>query len=275
MACMLPFCSQQHAMNKRLYYLLLLLMLSSCKRFVFHPNEIRPHEKALNSRNIEKIMKLESKPVFNFILLGDTQRFYDEVEDFVDHANSLHNISFVLVAGDLVDFGLNREFNWITSKFGKLQIPYVAVIGNHDMLANGRNIFAKVFGPENFSFTYSKNKFICLNSNSREVNFNGEIPDINWLSQQLNDQEPNNIFVVSHIPPFSVDFDKKLEPAFTNLLATQRKTRMSLHGHEHQFKLLEPYEEGPTYVVAAASHKRSYVLVGVNGTDISVTEKFY
>lgn len=262
-------------MNKLLFYLVLLLVMSSCKQFVFHPDEMRPQEKALNSRNIEKIKRLESKPVFNFIFLGDTQRFYDEVEDFVDHANSLHNISFVLVAGDLVDFGLNREYNWIASKFGKLNIPYVAVIGNHDMLANGRKIFAEMFGPENFSFSYGKNKFICINSNSREVNFNGQLPDINWLAQQLNDYEPDNIFVVSHVPPFSIDFDKNLEPAYTNLLAAQPKTRMSLHGHEHQYKLLQPYNDGITYLVAAASYKRSYILIAVNEEEISVTEKFY
>lgn len=249
--------------------------MSSCRQFVFHPDEMRPQEKALNSRNIEKIKRLESKPVFNFIFLGDTQRFYDEVEDFVDHANSLHNISFVLVAGDLVDFGLNREYNWIASKFGKLNIPYIAVIGNHDMLANGRKIFAEMFGPENFSFSYGKNKFICINSNSREVNFNGQLPDINWLAQQLNDYEPDNIFVVSHVPPFSIDFDKNLEPAYTNLLAAQPKTRMSLHGHEHQYKLLQPYNDGITYLVAAASYKRSYILIAVNEEEISVTEKFY
>ncbi|MEJ8843724.1 metallophosphoesterase [Lacibacter sp. H375] len=262
-------------MNKLLYYLLPLLVLSSCKRFVFHPNEIRPQEKALNSSNIEKIAKLESKTAFNFILLGDTQRFYDEVDDFVSHVNSLNNVSFILVAGDLVDFGLNKEFNWIASKFGKLKTPYVAVIGNHDMLANGRKIFTEMFGPENFSFTYGKNKFICINSNSREVNYNGEIPDINWLSQQLNDQAPDNIFIVSHVPPFSVDFDKKLESDFAELLTAQHKTRLSLHGHEHQFKQLQPYEGGPTYVVAAASHKRSYVMITVNGEEFSVSEKFY
>src|SRR5688572_10058700 len=109
MACMLQFFINNN-MNKLLFYLVPLLIMSSCKRFVFHPDEIRPQEKALNSRNIEKIRRLESKPVFNFILLGDTQRFYDEVEDFVDHANLLDSVSFILVAGDLVDFGLNKEF---------------------------------------------------------------------------------------------------------------------------------------------------------------------
>ena len=250
-------------------------MLLSCKRFMFHPNEIRPQAKALNARNIEKIKALPPKQTFSFILLGDTQRFYDEVDDFIDHANAADSISFVLIAGDLVDFGLNREYNWIAEKFGKLKIPYVAVIGNHDMLANGRNIFAEMFGPENFSFCYGTTKFILLNSNSREVNYNGALPDINWLRQQLNDAEAENIFVLSHVPPFSVDFDRNLEDDYAGLLAAQPKTRLSMHGHEHKYKYLQPYENGPPYLVAAATQKHSYVLVTVNSKQISLTETFY
>lgn len=262
-------------MRKLLYFLWLIVMLSSCKRFVFHPNEIRPNETGLNKRNIEKIAQLPPKTVFNFILLGDTQRFYAELDDFITHANALDNVSFVLVAGDLVDFGLNREFNWIASQFGKLKMPYVAVIGNHDMLANGRKIFTEMFGPENFSFSYGSSKFICLNTNSREVNFNGELPNINWLGKELSDQSPGNIFVVSHVAPFSIDFDKQLESAYVNLLASNPKTRMSLHGHDHAYKFLHPYEDQLPYLLAASSNKRSYVLVNVNGEEISVTEKFY
>ena len=262
-------------MNRHLLYLSLFFMLMSCKRFMFHPNEIRPQEKALNARNIEKIKALPPKQTFNFILLGDTQRFYDEVDDFIDHANTSDSISFVLIAGDLVDFGLNREYNWIAAKFGKLKIPYVAVIGNHDMLGNGRKIYAEMFGAENFSFNYGTNKFILFNSNSREVNYNGELPNINWLKQQLQDEGAENIFLLSHVPPFSVDFDSNLEDDYTALLAAQPKARLSMHGHEHQYKYLQPYENGPPYLVAAATQKRSYALVTVNSKQISVTEKFY
>lgn len=262
-------------MSKRLLYLPLLLMLFSCKRFMFHPNEIRPQAKALNAFNVERIKALPKKESFNFILLGDTQRFYDEVDGFIDHVNKADSISFVLIAGDLVDFGLNNEYNWIASKFGKLKMPYVAVIGNHDMLGNGRKIFAEMFGPENFSFHYGANKFILLNSNSREVNYNGELPDINWLKQQLTDEQAENIFVLSHVPPFSVDFDSNLEDDYAALLAAQPKTRLSMHGHEHKYRYLQPYENGPPYLVAAATQKRSYVLVTVNSKQVSITEKIY
>jgi 3',5'-cyclic-AMP phosphodiesterase len=269
------FYANNMPMNKHLLYFPVLFIFFSCKHFVFHPNEIRVQQKDLNSRNIEKIKTLPAKAVFRFILLGDTQRFYNEVDDFIEHANKADSISFVLIAGDLVDFGLNKEYNWIASKFGKLKMPYVAVIGNHDMVANGRKIYAEMFGPENFSFYYGKNKFILLNSNSREVNYNGEVPAVNWLKQQLNDEDADNLFVLSHVPPFSIDFDKTLEDDYAGLLAAQPNTRLSMHGHEHKYKYLQPYETGPPYVIAAATHIRSYVMVTVEGEEVSVTEKFY
>lgn len=243
---------------------------------MFHPNEVRPDEKGLNAINIEKISKLDARPNFNFILLGDTQRFYEELEDFVKHANSLDSVAFILLCGDLVDFGLNKEYNWIASKLKKLELPYVSVIGNHDMVANGRKIFNEMFGPDNFTFSYGDNKFICINTNSREFDYNGNVPDVNWLAQELNNNAGfNNIFVLSHVPPYSVDFDKNLEPVFTGLLAAQPKTRISLHGHEHTYNLSYPYPGGLPYLVAAAAQKRTYVMISVRGEQFSITEKHY
>lgn len=243
---------------------------------MFHPNEVRTDEKDLNATNIEKISKLDAKPGFNFILLGDTQRSYEELEEFVEHANSLDSVAFILLCGDLVDFGLSNEFNWIASKLKKLEVPYISVIGNHDMLANGRKIFNRMFGPENFTFSYGSSKFICINTNSREFDYNGRVPDINWLSQELNNNTGfENIFILSHVPPYSVDFDNTLEPAFASLLAGQAKTRISLHGHEHSYNLSYPYPGGVPYLVAASAQKKSYVMISVDGENFSITEKHY
>lgn len=263
-------------MKKIMFWLMTGLMLVSCEQFLFHPNEIRPDETALNSRNIEKISKLQAKSAFKFILIGDTQRFYDEFDDFIAHVNSLNDISFVLLNGDLVDFGLNKEYNWIAEQLKNLKIPYVAAMGNHDMLGNGRKIFHKMFGPENFSFSYSGNKFICLNTNSRETGFDGKVPDTSWLKQELSrDSGSINMFILSHIPPFNADFDKALEPAFAGLLASQPKLRISLHGHEHRFRLLHPYPDSITYVVAGATNQRNYALVEVEGENFTITEMYY
>lgn len=250
-------------------------LCASCDNILYSPNVVDPSEKNLNAINIDKIAKLTPKTDFDFILMGDTQRFYDELEEFVGHANGLTDVEFILVDGDLVDFGLNREYNWIAEKFARLNKPYVAVIGNHDMLANGRRIYNEMFGAEEFTFWYGGNKFICLNTNSREVEYDGSLPNMPFLKKELADTSARNIFVLSHVPPFSGDFDSTLQKPFADALAAQPRVRLSMHGHDHSYSFGYPYKDGVPYVVASYTKDRSYARVKVRGTTVSVTEEFY
>ncbi|MFN2439489.1 MAG: metallophosphoesterase, partial [Chitinophagaceae bacterium] len=152
----------------------------SCKKaFLYNLNEVRLEEnqKNLNAKNIQKIEAIRPLDTLKFILIGDSQRFYSELDDFVKEANGLKNIAFVALAGDISDFGLSKEFQWVNRKLTKLSMPYIAVIGNHDMLANGRKVYEQMFGAEDFTFTCNGNKFICLNTNSREKGFDGSLPN--------------------------------------------------------------------------------------------------
>ena len=147
--------------------LLIQLMLLSCKDlFQYSPNEVRLEEEQrnLNAKNIQKILARPFKDTFRFAVFGDSQRFYEEMDDLVTAVNKRKDISFVVLNGDITDFGLNREFRWIQERLARFSVPYLTVIGNHDMLANGRLIYQKMFGPENFSFTSGQSKFIFLNS---------------------------------------------------------------------------------------------------------------
>lgn len=253
------------------------ITLASCKKFVqFHPNEVRPDEVNLNAKNIARINALPDKDTFRFILTGDSQRFYEQVEDFTGHVNTLRDISFVLLNGDLVDFGLNSEYNMLAPKLKNLNVPFVAIMGNHDMLANGKEIFNRMFGPENFTFTYSGTTFICFNSNSREANFNGTVPDLNMLEQEISHaSHANNVMFVSHVPPNSGDFDKGLEQRYSNIVSHAPHARMSLHAHEHRYVEDTPYEDGFPYLIVGSFQNRNYALITVSGTNVSVEEKFY
>ncbi|HYH14625.1 MAG TPA: metallophosphoesterase family protein, partial [Flavisolibacter sp.] len=118
-----------------------LLSLMSCKDlFQYSPKEVRleEEEQNINLKNIPKIEALPKKDTLKFILIGDTQRFYDETADFVTAANQRNDISFVVLAGDISDFGLSKEFKWVHRELKQLKVPYIGVIGNHDMLSNGR-----------------------------------------------------------------------------------------------------------------------------------------
>lgn len=255
------------------------LFFLTCKDlFLYSPDEVRlnENERDLNIKNIQKIKIQPSLDSFSFIVVGDSQRFYDELEDFVSVINNLPGISFVVQLGDISDFGLNKEFRWINKRLEKLKVPYLTVIGNHDMLANGRAVYKEMFGAEDFSFDHNNSRFIFLNTNSQEVGFNGSLPNLEWLQQQVSSgTHLNNVFVFSHVAPFSTAFDKVLEQPFTTLLSNHTNVRLSIHGHEHQYIFGTPYPGHVPYLVVASMNKRNYAVITVTGTNFQVKEIYY
>jgi 3',5'-cyclic-AMP phosphodiesterase len=259
--------------------LVLMLGLVSCKKYIqFSPNEVRldESERNLNQKNIQKLESVAVKDSFKFIVIGDSQRFYDELDDFAAAINQRNDISFVVLNGDITDFGLNKEFKWIASGLKQLKVPYISVIGNHDMLANGSLVYKEMFGPENFSFQFSHCKFICLNSNSREKGFDGSLPNLNWLKSECsNVSNYQNVFVLSHVPPFHEDFDKSLSESFANTLTESQKVRLSIHGHDHTYAVKYPYGQDVEYLVTGSINKRIYTVISVRHGDYEIEKVEY
>jgi hypothetical protein len=260
--------------------LLLLLSIShlSCENvFEFSPNEVRlsENDKNLNAKNIALIKAQPQKDTIKFVVTSDSQRFYNELDAFVNKVNTLKNISFVVLNGDISDFGLNKEFIWVNDKLRQLKVPYLGVIGNHDMLANGRLVYKTMFGAENFSFVHNRFKFIFLNANAQETNFDGSIPDLDWLQKELTKFEDyNNAFVFSHIPPFDKGFDPRKEMLYEELLA-KNKVSMSIHGHQNVFNLSKPYGDDVEYLITSPMNKRSFVVVSVAANFYRVEQLYF
>ena len=268
-------------MLTRLLFATLLLSILSCsckKIFSYSANEIQIEEKDRN-QNIKNIERLHSKAQgdsFRFIVISDTQRFYDEMDEFVKKVNGYPGISFVVLNGDMTDFGLRSEYLWMSDRLQKLAFPFLVVIGNHDMLGNGRELYKQMFGPENFGFSYSGYKFIALNSNSREVGYNGSLPDTTWLQQELSSTPPQEkIFVFAHLAPFSGDFDRSLEQAYVRILANNGNVIYSIHGHEDISYLGQSYGPPVNYLVVNSIKEKSFVLINVDSNDITVEEIFF
>lgn len=251
---------------------LVLLGMTACEKYVqYSPSEVRlqAHERDLNEKNISRLQQLPARDTFRFALTGDSQRFYDELEDFVAHVNRRGDISLVLLNGDITDFGQNREYQWVARILNRLQPPFIGIIGNHDMLGNGLQVYRQMFGPDNFSFNAGGNRFVCLNTNSREKNYDGSIPDLNWLSRQVADTAHcRNLFVVSHIGPSSPDFDQRMTTGFAQSIAGCPKARMSLHSHSHNFSFEQPFGDGIGYLTSSSYNKRRYVLVTVINEEV-------
>jgi Icc protein len=251
----------------QLAILLLGISLISCDGiFQYNPNQIvlDENERNLTVKNIEKIKQLPVKDTLRFILMGDSQRWYDETAHFVKSANQQKDIDFVLHAGDISDFGLTQELEWINKIMQDLNYPYLTVIGNHDVVANGSDAYRKMFGALDYSFEYGPNKFIFINTNSREYAFDGSTPNLTWLRSELaNNPDKKNTVVVAHVPPFDADFNPAYEKEYAGILAKSGTVKLSLYGHQHTFKDGEYYNDGVQYYITTSMGARGYMIVSL------------
>jgi Icc protein len=246
------------------------ILMSGCDKFEYNPyqtdNVNRPEN--LNEINLIKLKSTEASgdDTVTILFTGDSQRFYSSLDALVAKTNSTRGIDLFILAGDVSDFALLQEFLWVNDRLKKLTVPYFCVIGNHDLTANGSVIFEEMFGPKNFSFHYKDYKFLFHDTNGREYNFNGLIPDLEWLTAQLQDSSKQWMVGVSHVPPYDRDFDKQLEMPYKNLLASRQGFILSLNGHLHHGGDDHYYDDNVRYITSySVGHNKCLLLKLIKG----------
>jgi len=247
-----------------------MLSLTGCDLLEFSPNDHRVPEEFTNltEKNLTRLLAhpLPAGDTLRFVFTGDSQRFYDEVDGLVASVNKRHDIQFVLVAGDISDFGLSREMRWVDEKMRNLTVPYLTVIGNHDQVGNGRVTYQHMYGPLNYSFVYGDTKFILVDTNGREYHFDGRIPEMGWVNAQLQNSEgARRQVVVSHVPPTNDDFDPAVRDNYVQALRETPNLVFEMNGHNHDYSIGQPYEDGVTYVNSDSFEKHHYLIVTVWG----------
>ena len=229
-------------------------LFSSCDLLEFSPNDHRApeSERDLTEKNLARLLQnpLPAGDTLRFVFTGDSQRFYDDAEDLVKSVNQQPGIQFMLVAGDISDFGFAREMRWVNDDLRKLKVPYLTVVGNHDLVGNGRKAYEAIFGPRNYSFVYGDTKFIFTDTNGREYNF---------------DRTARRHVIISHVPPQDEDFDPALREAYAGALRQDPRLIFELNGHRHAFGIGEPFEDGVTYINSSSFESRQYVVLTVWG----------
>ena len=133
----------------------LLVAASSCDLIDYHPYDTRySGPRQLNAKAIAAIEeKCDGRDSLCFAVISDTQRWYDETAAAVRSINAQGNVDFVIHCGDMTDFGLTREFEWMQRELDRLDMPCVCLIGNHDCLGTGSDMYHTIYGEPNFSFT--------------------------------------------------------------------------------------------------------------------------
>lgn len=251
-------------LDRLIFSSFLCLTMGSCSLIDYHPYDVRiSGETDVNAHNMAEIEKnCKGKETIRFVTMGDSQRWYDETMDFVNHLNKRNDIDFVIHGGDMSDFGVTDEFLWQRDIMNKLNTPYVTLIGNHDCLGTGEETYRAIFGEPNFVFIAGRIKFVCLNTNAIEYDYSRPIPDFEFLANQIIDrkEEFDKTVVSMHIRPFCDEFNNNVAHVFQRYVTEFPNLQFCTAAHEHRVFEEDLFNDDVMYYMSDCMKKRNYYI---------------
>lgn len=161
----------------------------------------------------------------------------EDLENSVKDINALGDIDFVILGGDITEFGSDAEILLAKSVLDKLTCPYYILAGNHDSKwsESGCNTFAKVFGYESFDFEAGGVRFIGCNSGPNMRMAPALVPreSMVWLDS-LTKAIPRGtpVIFVNHYPLTEEMLNYK--DVLTYLSRTNIQLALCGHGHNNR-----------------------------------------
>ena len=163
----------------------------------------------------------------------------------VQDINNNPSIEFVVLTGDITEFGSDIEFMKADSILQQLNKPWHIIPGNHDSnwSESGTNSFKQIFGQERFSFSSHGIQFIGTASGPNMRMSPGLVPheDIVWLRSEIkNIPKEKPVIFFNHYP-----INESLANWYLVIEELKKvNTQAILNGHGHANKAYN-YESIP------------------------------
>lgn len=222
-----------------------------------------------NKNNIQRLHKSNPSDNFTFAVISDTHSHYDDFLKAVKKISSNPEISFIIHAGDFTDSGLTFEYEKTVKILKQSSIPFFVVIGNHDLLANGKILFEDIFGPRNYSFSYGNTLFVMGDNNIWESNRSF----FDNLDEALG--APSDIInriIITHSPMDNIEKFGEAEVIRYKSNILKYKVDMSIHGHTHNYDYIPDFTECCQMIIVNALFKKSYSIIHINGDNVSTEQ---
>lgn len=190
-------------------------------------------------------VKLQAQTPFRFAQVTDTHvggaTGADDLRRTVADLNQQKDIDFVILSGDVTEFGSDLELALAKQILDSLQLPLYVIPGNHDSnwSESGANSFRKVFGAETFFFKHKGYQFVGTTSGPNMRMSPGQVPRENlvWLDSVFtaNPDKDMPLISINHYP-----LDSSLNNWFELVDRLQnRNVQLALCGHGHINKLYD------------------------------------
>lgn len=236
--------------------------LGGCLEFSPHAFPLDERDRDVHRRSLERLLAQPAPDVVRFAVIGDTQGDFAETEHAIARLNERDDLSFVVQVGDFTHQGIGPEYSAMNGIFRRLRVPYFVVVGNHDLIANGTDIYEHMYGARNLVFTWARIRFVLFDSNGVEYGWDGSRPDLALLRRALvPDGEYDQAILFGHIDPTNPDWDPALrEPYFA--LLRDAAIGVSFYGHSHAAQEYE--RDGARFYIPGAVDHRTYIVASVH-----------
>lgn len=184
--------------RRRKYFRLGLIVIILCFWAFIEIGDLFPvKDHDLNYHSMEAVKDRYQGGGLDFAFLGDSKNS-PVFSYLVRKLNNDQSLQFAIIGGDLVLYPASETFRSFLKQRRDLQIPSLALPGNHDVAFGNMGMYYKIFGRMYYSFSLGNSKFIMLD-NSNETNLGVEQEA--WLEQELKDGLHYKYrFVFMHVP---------------------------------------------------------------------------
>lgn len=183
--------------------------------------------------------KVPAQADFQFAFLSDTHigsaTAEEDLRASIRDINAMTNLSFVLLSGDVTEYGSREQLRRARQILSEIKIPVHVIPGNHDTKwsESGATDFPRIFGADRFHFEFGGYRFIGLHQGPLMKMGDGfwSPQDVRWLNQSLQQLPDKNqpLVFVTHYP-----LDDGIANWFEVLdRLKQHNTQVVLHGHGH------------------------------------------
>lgn len=208
----------------------------------------------------------ENRRPLRFALIADSHSNYRDLDLTINQLNR-EDVDFTVHLGDMTDLGLAVEYEAAANMLARLQMPWLTVIGNHDAVGNGRNIYRKIFGTENQVFDSRGYRFIIFNNNQLEYLDTGL--SWSWLRQQIA-TSPLPVILFQHANPFNADNFSPAQISEIESILKLPRLRAVFHGHLHSFQ--QTFFHSVFIQQVSRTEGQSYALVELDSNQLNVEQ---